>query len=281
MKTILFPTDFTASTQHALDWALYFARQYKATLVVLHVYQPPIPDATLPTMGDLGVGVMATADLEQIGRENLQKLVQKLQPEGVAIESEWRIGAVEDEIVAVANERDIDLVVTGRSAQTGFFDRLVGSAAADVARAATCPVLVVPNLPDDAPAAPVQVKQVVYATQLEFEERDMLAQTMAVARVFGASLQLVKVDAANQPNLYDDHQLLMELQRQHGDLPLDLEKVKARSVTQGLTEYLESHPADLLVMTTRERTFFQNLINPSETERMVAQTDVPVLVLHG
>jgi nucleotide-binding universal stress UspA family protein len=282
MQTILFPTDFTPSTQHALDWAKLFARQYQATIVVLHVYQPPMPNMTLPTMGDLGVGTaMATADLEKIGRDNLNKVVVQLRSEGFTVDSDWRIGTVEDEIINSANELDADLIITGRSAMNGFFDRLVGSAASDVARSATCPVLVVPNFTEGEAHHPVQVNQIVYATQLEFDEREMLSQALAVTKAFGANLHLVKVDAANQPDLYDDHQFLTLLQRQHGDLPLDMETVKARSVSQGLTQYLEQQPADLLVMTTRERTFFQNLINPSETERMVVRAPVPVLVLHG
>ncbi len=44
MKTILFSTDFTESATTALDWAKLFARQYEATLVLLHVQQIPVAD---------------------------------------------------------------------------------------------------------------------------------------------------------------------------------------------------------------------------------------------
>ncbi|MCY7358579.1 MAG: universal stress protein [Rudanella sp.] len=56
--------------------------------------------------------------------------------------------------------------------------------------------------------------------------------------------------------------------------------MKARTVSAGLTDYLDQHPTDLLVMTTLERGFLANLINPSQTERMVVRSMVPVLVLH-
>ncbi len=280
MKTILFPTDFTNTSHHALAWAKFFAHKHHAAIVVLHVYQPSPPDSTLPTMGDLGIGAVASVELEQIGRENLANYVTQLQAEGFTVDTDWRIGNIEDEIVNAANDHNADLIVTGRSELTGFFDRLVGSAATDVARAATCPVLVVPNANDEQANQPVQVKQIVYATQLEFDERSMMAQALRVAQTFRADLHLVKVDAANQPNLYDDNQFLGQLQRQFGDLPLNVDTVKARTVSAGLTEYLHEHPADLLVMTTLERGFLANLINPSQTERMIVRSEVPVLVLH-
>jgi len=280
MKTILFPTDFTAASHHALEWAKLFARLHNATIVVLHVYQLPIPDTTLPTMGDLGMGVFASAELKTIGRENLEKIVSQIKGEGFTVEIDWRMGSIEDEIINSANDHDADLIVTGRSELTGFFDRLVGSSATDVARGATCPVLVVPNASDEQTNPPLQIKQIVYATQLEFDERDMMAQALAVAQPFGADLHLVKVNAANQPNVYDDNQFLGQLQRQFGDLPLNVDTVKARTVSAGLREYLDHHPTDLLVMTTRERGFFANLINPSQTEHMVVRSMIPMLVLH-
>lgn len=279
MKTILLPTDFTTNTQLAADWAKLFARQYNAKLIVLHVYQPPLPDATIPTLGDIGTGMMANADLEQIGRENVEKVVDQLRREGFTADSDWRMGNVEDEIVNAANELDADLIVTGRSAMTGFFDRLVGSAATDIARAATCPVLVVPNLTDEQTPAPVQVKHITYATVLEFDESEMMAQAQAVAQAFEADMHLVNVDADNQLNINDDKELLANLQEQ-ADAPLPIDTVKSRTVTKGLREYLEEHPTDLLVMTTRDNGFLANLINPSQTERMLNRTTVPVLVLH-
>ncbi|TAE23687.1 MAG: universal stress protein [Cytophagales bacterium] len=281
MQTILFPTDFSANAQRALEWAKLFARQYGATIVVLHVHQPPMSDATLPTIGDLGMGAMASVELEEIGRENVGKLVQQLQNEGFRAESDWRLGNVEDEIVHTANERDVDLIVTGRSELSGFFDRLIGSSATDVARSATCPVLVVPNPSDEQPLGPVKLRHILYATQLEFDESDSMRQTLAVANAFEAGIQFIKVNADNQLNLYDDKKLMAHLRQQAGGPSTSINTVDSRTVSAGLSEYLQNYPADLLVVTTRERGFWANLIDPGETEQIITRSTVPVLVLHG
>ena len=280
MKYILFPTDFSSSSAQALDWARFLTKHFHATLVLVHVYQPPLPDTTLPTIGDMGVGMAASYDVEQIGQERLAELVDQLRSEGLTIESDWRIGHVEDEILDAARAFSADLIITGRHDISTFFDRLAGSAATDVALDASCPVLVVPAPHENAAANPAQLSKIVYATQLEFDEAAILSQVVTLANAFGATLHFLKVEADNQPNVFDDAQFKASLQRELGDHPVQIELVHARTVTGGLKSYLDHHKADLLVMTTRERGFFDGLLNPSLTERMVMKAHLPLLVYH-
>ncbi|OIN57342.1 universal stress protein [Arsenicibacter rosenii] len=281
MKTILFPTDFTSSASMALQWAKTFAAKYKATLVLLHVHQPPLPDTTLPTVGDLGVGVAAAYDLEQIGHQQLDHLAGQLRAEGLTIDTEWRMGGIEDEILSTARDRNADLIITGRHNMSTFFDWLAGSAATDVALDASCPVLVVPAPDEHESPKPVQVNEVIFATQLEFDERAILQQATQLTADFGGRLHFLKVNADNQPDVFDDEQFKQQLQRTLGSDPLRVNLIHARTVTGGLSDYLTKHEADILVMTTRERGFLDGLLNPSLTKRMVLQAHLPVLVYHS
>ncbi|GAA4456767.1 hypothetical protein GCM10023189_26510 [Nibrella saemangeumensis] len=282
MKNILFATDFTNSTTPALDWVKLFARQYGSIVTVLHVFQPMIPDTTLPVMGDMGAGVAASHDIEEISRQNLTEMVTRLSAEGINCQSEWRTGAVEDEILGAAREYQVDLIITGRSDISTIFDRLAGSAAADVAIDAPCPVLVIP-IPHDGVGAtrPTQIRSIVYTTQLEFDENHILRQASALAQTFNASLKLMKVDASNQPNVNADDQILRDIRREFGYENIHVDKVESRTVSGGLLEYLEKHDTDLLIMTTRQRGFLDGLLNPSLTERMVLRSPIPLLVFHA
>ena len=257
------------------------AKKYGSTLILLHVHQPPLPDTTLPTIGDLGVGIAASQDIEQIGREQLENLVEQLQKEGLSVEADWRMGGVEDEILSAARDVNADLIITGRHDLSTFFDWLAGSAATDVALDASCPVLVVPAPVNDETPKPAQLKEIVYATQLEFDERDVLQQLSRLTADFGGRLHFLKVDADNQPNVFDDAQFKSQMQRAMGDQPVQVNVVHDRTVTNGLTKYLDHHQADILVMTTRERGFLDGLLNPSLTQRMVTKAHLPVLVYHS
>lgn len=279
MKHILFPTDFSQSSSQALNWACFLAKQYQATLVLIHVHQPPLPDTTLPTIGDLGVGMAASFDVEHITKEKLTELAEQLQQEGFQVRKSWCIGNIENEILDAATKFSADLIVIGRHTMTSFLDRLVGSAATDVALDAPCPVLVVPVSEKETGGKAPQLSDIVYATQLEFDERDIVQHVLALAAEFKAKVHFLKVDSDNQPNVYDDNTFVEQLQNV-AKQPVKIETVHTHTVSSGLHQYLDHHKANLLVMTTRERGFLDGLLNPSLTERMVLRTHLPVLVYH-
>lgn len=281
MKTILFPTDFSQSTVAALNWARLFARQYNATLVVVHVQQLAIPDTTLPVAGELGMGASASLDLEPISQDQLTELAHQLQAEGINCQTDLLRGAIKEAILSAANTYNADLIITGRGHLTNFFDRLVGTAATSVARGANCPVLVVPAQETETAGPPAQLQTIVFTTPLEFDQQETFGQVVELADTFGATLQVLRVQAENQPNINADEPLLQQLQEAYGTAPLPVDTVDARTVSGGIESYLTTHPADLLVMTTRERDFLSGLLNPSLTDRMLTHIHIPVLVFHA
>lgn len=280
MKTILFSTDFTESTTNALNWARLLARHDNAMLVLVHVQQLAVPDAALPVVGELGMGASAVTDAEPVSRGQLTALADQLRAEGITCRADLRRGALKDAILSAAHEHNADLIITGRSHLTNFFERIAGTAATGIARGADCPVLVVPAGNAESAIQP-QLQTIVFTTPLEFDQQDGFKQALDMARTFGATLRVLHIRAENQPNLTDNDMMIGQLQTVYGSDPLPVDTVDARTVSGGIETYLASNPADLLVMTTRERDFLSGLLNPSLTGRMVALTNLPVLVLQA
>jgi len=194
MTNLLFPTDFSNHTTAALDWVRLFANKTGATVTLLHVYQPMIPDSTLPTVGDPGLGIVASQEIEEISRQQINELATRLRAEGLSIEVEWRIGSVDDEILEVAKERSADLIVMGRSNLTTFFDRLAGSAVTDVAGEARCPVLIVPTTTEGKSVRPAQVRTIAYAMQAQTTQAQVTFQTESLVDAFDAQLVVLTED---------------------------------------------------------------------------------------
>lgn len=194
MTNLLFPTDFSNHTTAALDWVRLFAHKTGATVTLLHVYQPMIPDSTLPTVGDPGLGIVASQEIEEISRQQINELATKLQAEGLSVEVEWRIGSVDDEILDVAKERFADLIIMGRSNLSTFFDRLAGSAVSDVAGEARCPVLIVPTTTEGEAIRPVQVHTIAYAMQAQTTQAQVTFQTESLVEAFDAQLVVLTED---------------------------------------------------------------------------------------
>jgi nucleotide-binding universal stress UspA family protein len=152
-----------------------------------------IPDSTLPTIGDPGLGIAASQEIEVISRQRLTELAAELQEQGLSVQTDWRIGSADDEILEVARSINADLIVMGRSDLSSFFDRLAGSAVTDVAAGAICPVLVVPTRTDTI-AIPAQVRTIAYAMQSRTTQSDVSAQTDSLVEAFDADLIVLTDD---------------------------------------------------------------------------------------
>ena len=280
MKTILFPTDFSESTAAAQEWARLFARQYKATLVLLHVRPQPMPEPSLLTLGDMNPGTTLPVDtdvIESADRDQLTKLAAQFGAGGITCQTDWRWGAVQDGVLSAADEHRADLIITGRGHPGNFFERLVGTEATGIARKAHCPVLVVPA--DD--AKPAQLHSMLFSTNLDFDQNAEFGQATALARDFGAQLSVLHVHAENQPSLSNNPEMVAQLQQVYGAIKLPVHTVAARTVTGGIDHFLQTNHPDLLVMTSRERDFLTGLLITSLTDKMVTRTNMPVLIYHA
>lgn len=128
-KKILFPTDFSEASQAAFDHAVMLARDTGATLLIAHVDEPTLPYTE---------AYVALPDTTEETRQRLQAIV----PLDATIHCEHRLlrGDAAQEIVRLANEEQVDLIVMGTHGRTGLRRLLMGSVAEAVVRHAACPV---------------------------------------------------------------------------------------------------------------------------------------------
>jgi nucleotide-binding universal stress UspA family protein len=142
LHRLLVPTDFGKSSDNALTYAIAFAQKFGAEVWLLHVVQDLslfIPEAVFITPPP-------APPVEQFiaaARTALERVVARLNVDGVSVHSEVGVGPPYDEIVRVAREKAIDLIVMGTHGHTGLAHVLLGSVAEKVVRRAPCPVLTV------------------------------------------------------------------------------------------------------------------------------------------
>jgi nucleotide-binding universal stress UspA family protein len=273
MKKILVPIDFSENADRALKAAKLVGEKTEAELLILHVYQPFIPDMTVPP----GVGVLpVSVEVEDSFRNRLKEYVDQARQEGYQAEGVWASGGIHPAVFEAIDQYKPDMVVMGRTGTGGFLDKLIGSATTKIALEAKCPVLIVPPQSE-----PQSLREVVYATQLEFDELHILRRVFKNVEQWGARLTFLKVEGAVQPNIQPDHQFIDEITREFGISP-DLFVVReASSVIEGIEGYCDEIEADLLIVSARERSFIEAYItNPSFTKKLLLDTHIPVLVYH-
>ncbi|MGI9455325.1 MAG: universal stress protein [Aeoliella sp.] len=139
---ILYVTDFSLNSQHALHYASLLASQAKAVLYIVHVSEAlPTPDNPAPryhTAPDI-----ISAEL------SAKKQIEQLRATQPGVHCIRRIlhGQPAQEIINFATENKVDLIVMGTHGRTGLVKLLMGSVAEAVVRGATCPVMVVKTPP--------------------------------------------------------------------------------------------------------------------------------------
>jgi len=137
-KHILLAVDFYDQNQLVILKAKQLAEQNQAQLSLVHVVENmPVPDASYGPMP-------FDADLAQEWLDASKRRLAKLGEElGVAEQRQWlEMGSAKLEIVRVAEENAVDLIVVGSHGRHGLA-LLLGSTANGVLHHAKCDVLAV------------------------------------------------------------------------------------------------------------------------------------------
>jgi nucleotide-binding universal stress UspA family protein len=139
LRRILAPIDFRDTTVAALRYAAAFARQYKATITLLHIIEP---DGTHVRRNISRERLIE--EMSEVGEYQIRKLVDVIWGEEIVTDIVVAGGKPYQQIVNEAKETNVDMIIMashGAVGAWGFFRR---STTAKVVRHAPCPVLVVP-----------------------------------------------------------------------------------------------------------------------------------------
>ncbi len=137
-KKILCPIDYSKCSINALRYATGMAQKDSAVLYLIHVVDNHVFD-----YGGLKFGVELTLDLEMV-TEFEKRLVNSIPEEvrnHIKVETLIKVGIPFEEILRVALNREVDLIVMGTHGRTGIANIVVGSVAGKVIRRSPCPVL--------------------------------------------------------------------------------------------------------------------------------------------
>ena len=140
--SVLLPTDDARGTERATDHAIRVAAENDATLHVLYVVDS---DVYAAYGGDEYVHEFEGLEsaLEQAGEDALASVTERAREAGLDPVTAVRHGSPHEEILAYADEEDVDLVVVGSKDRPDEYRRLLGSVTERVARLAHRPVTIV------------------------------------------------------------------------------------------------------------------------------------------
>lgn len=136
-RKILVPVDFSIHSRKTVQQAFAFATQAGADVILVHIV-----DALVAHQEGAAPQYIAPDYIKENSEASLSLLRTLSVGAPVKVEQEVRVGRPWKEIIDLAAEKNVDLIVIPTHGYTGIRHAMLGSVAEKVVRHAPCPVLV-------------------------------------------------------------------------------------------------------------------------------------------
>jgi nucleotide-binding universal stress UspA family protein len=274
MVNILVPTDFSDLSKVAVNYAIKVANKFDGTVTLLHVIS-----GIVPVRGDMSSRIKKV-EMELVAQAQLDfapvvKEAQKLNKTDNDITSKIEKGESFGKVLkAFVKKNKFDLIVMGTRGASGVSKYVLGSNTVSVLEESPIPVLAVPGN-----AEFKTFKNVVYATDLKHFEREVRT-ILPYLKIFDSTLHVFHVveklkDAENLEVVVK--KALKKVDYRKSTVRID----KSKKIEPAIESFVHALKADLVIMFTHKRNFYEKLFNRSMTKEMAFQTNVPLLAFKG
>jgi len=147
-RKTLYSTDFSPLAEVALDYVKKLKEAGEEEVVVVHVVDDlsvELPDGTDLIKEKDVFKILPEVDQEYVVNliEKLNSIKELLEDVGLKVKLYLKYGNIPKQIVSVADEENVNIIVMGAHGKGLLSEILLGSVSTDVIRHAKCPVLIV------------------------------------------------------------------------------------------------------------------------------------------
>ena len=266
MEKILFPTDYADHSPQLLNYALAVAKKFNATLVAMHVYD--LPEDEYPTKKEKN-------ELAEYMLDVLKDFITKNkedQYKTVDLEYIVDVGLPEKEIVEVALDEDIDLIIMGMTGKGKAGDNIFGRTSLAVIGKSDCPVLAIPV------AYNFQaLENIAYLTDFHFRDIGAINRLRQWATPLSAKVHCLHVSYPYEFSLDAEVNIGMLKDCYKGDQFADFKVLEGDFIPR-TNQYIEEQNIGIIAMLSRKRSFLRRIIEGSNARKMAKRIRVPLLI---
>lgn len=283
IETILFATDFSATSQRAEAYAKALARRFGSTVAIAHVFNPSV----VTSYEEAIIGF--TPSVRERNCEQRLRLSQAaFARSGVTTKILISEGySPAKELLKIARDSSIDLILAGTESKTGIERFLLGSTAEQLVRDAPCPVMTVgPNveLPDN---GPLTFNRIICATDYSPESAKAATFALSLAEESEARLICCYVedvhDDGTPSRTVADEQFRLALRRLmptgYYDWCVPEYFFEHSKSDESLLALAAQVRADLMVLGARKPSFWLSHIDRGLMRSLLAKATCPILTV--
>jgi nucleotide-binding universal stress UspA family protein len=272
MKTILAPTDFTASSVNAVNYAADLAYSINANLVLFHAIPFPIAVSEISVPGDFIDHMMDTSHRDM---DELSESIQSRTRGKINVTTEIKIGTVEQEIENIsAKERPLAVVMGIRSGKS-FERALMGNTTFHIMNHLAFPTLIIPE-----GVFFHEIRTIGMACDLKQTDGQLPFETIKEwLYLFISKLEIIHIEDRN--GILHPEQTVESItiqNRLHVFKPR-FHFLNGNDMAMELNEFMKTNPLDLLMVFPRKHGIFRLLYKKKSTF-IARHHQLPILSIH-
>lgn len=265
MKTIIIPTDFSENALKAFDFAndFFTGKEYQYSICTTY----EIPRGGTSSLFSLMEQLRLQAEEEM---KQFMELIKKRYPliyksaKGIVMRGEFT-----DQINALATEKKADFVIMGTKGATGIQEVLLGSHAARLINDLSIPVFTIPSEYE---------KESVKSILLSYDGKSLTDKTVSfiseLSKGFKLPINLFHVRKKADAPI----QNWSAIEDQFNDHHISLYEAFADTFEEGLKSEI-ADLASILVLVSRKKSFWDRLMQRSQSKKAIMHLHIPMLVL--
>ncbi len=275
MKKILVPTDFSEEAGFAYEFAYQMAEKSAASITLINVIEYP----TGSSFNSMGIASdhdpmenIYIMKLMEATKNKMENLISGKDFSKIKADYKITIGnpyyQIEDEMAS----NPASVIVMGSRGTKGKHETLLGSNAEKVIRNSAVPVITL-----HAHTSIHDIKNIVFASDFEHEDQELINHLSDMQEFFDATLHLVKVNtpAYFAPSRYDKRKISTFINKHElKNTTLNIYNDEQEEI--GIRNFAQDVEADMIALATHGRGGFGHFLLGSVAEDVANRTTKPV-----
>jgi nucleotide-binding universal stress UspA family protein len=269
MKTVFIPTDFSPAAHNASIYAINFAKAFNAKVILYHVYEA----VYLPVESMI---LAPSNEFKDSCEEALAKEAKKLDPDGsldikILVEETF---VFHKAIIESAKKENASVIFLGMKKDKGL-RKIFGSTCCTLSINTKVPVIVVPE-----DAAYKEPKTITMASDLDENTDSITVEPLKrIGQKFNSKLFITRVITKQSDEVVERLLRPCKIKYYLASLSPEYNFIYHDNVAKGMNKSVERTKADMMAVIPHHHDFLEKVFVKSNTEEMIFNTYVPLLIL--
>ncbi|WP_338733439.1 universal stress protein [Mangrovimonas cancribranchiae] len=278
MRKILIPTDFSDNAMNAIKYAVELFKYDVSKVFFMHAYQDDI--YTSSSLVNRNVLEEITSMVSNESKAKLEETLKQVRHLSPNPKHSYHIisvnGLLVDEVDAIVDKENIDIIVMGTRGKTNDRSITFGSHTLQVLKYVQCPVLAIPEN-----YTYTQPKHILFPTNylIPYKRRE-LKLLCELASPYRSIIDMLYISKTTHLSIrQEDNQTFIkeELCRS----PINFKTIESKNIIKTIYSYIEDEGVDMLVMVNTRHSFLENMLFKSTIDEISLQINIPFLALQN